>query len=74
MTTLRERLARAETTDVLMHKSELTVEEVAELLGFSADMIRRAIRDGELHARIVGHQVCGIGRADLIAWLERLGA
>lgn len=69
MSTLRERLARAETMEELTHKSELTVEEVAALLGFTQDMIHRAIRDGELRARIVGHQVCGIGRAELIAWL-----
>lgn len=70
MSDFRTRQARAESSDALIHKHELTVEEVAELFRFHPDVVRHAIWGGELPARTVGHEICGIARADLIAWLK----
>ena len=70
MSDFRSRLARAESSDELIHRHELTVEEVAELFRFPPDLIRHAVRDGELRARMLGHEICGIARTDLVAWLK----
>ena len=67
---LRSRLARAESSEELLHRHELTVEEVAELFRFPPDLIRHAVRDGELRARMLGHEIRGIARTDLVAWLK----
>ena len=70
MSTYRLREAREESWETLIHQQELTVEEVAELFRFSPDLVRHAVWNGELPARMLGHEICGIARADLIAWLK----
>ena len=70
----REQLAEAESSAELMAKPVLTVEEVAELLGFAPEVLYRAIHDGELVATHVGHAVTGVAREHLIAWLRRRAA
>ncbi len=70
MSTFRARLARAESSADLMHKPEFTAEEVAELFQLSPEVVWQAIWHGELRATILGHQICGIARADLLAWLR----
>ena len=69
----RARQAAAETSDELMTKPVLTVEEVAQLFGLAPHVIRRAVREGELPTDVSGHDICGIRRQDLLAWLERRG-
>jgi hypothetical protein len=70
MGNFRAREARAESSEELITKPELTVEEIAELFRFSPELIRHAVRAGELRARIIGHEICGVARGDLIAWLR----
>ena len=70
MRTYRSRKAHEESWETLIHRQELTVDEVAELFRFSPDLVRHAVWNGELRARILGHEICGIARADLIAWLK----
>lgn len=78
MSSFRSQQARAESSDELIHKHELTVEEVAELFRFPADIVRHAVWAGELPARLSGDEICGIARTDLVIWLkarsEREGA
>lgn len=70
MSTFRARRAHDESSEELIHKPELTIEEVAELFQLSPNTIRWAVLHGELRARVVGHDTCGIARVDLIAWLK----
>jgi excisionase family DNA binding protein len=70
MSTHRAHEAREESWETLIHQQALTVEEVAELFRFSPDLVRHAIWNGELRARMIGHEICDIARADLIAWLQ----
>lgn len=70
MSTFRSREARAESSEELITKPELTVEEIVELFRFSPELVRHAVRVGELRARVIGHEICGIARGDLIAWLR----
>ncbi len=69
----RARQATEETSAELMTKPVLTVEEVSQLFGLSPYLIRYAVREGELPADVQGHDICGIKRQDLLAWLERRG-
>ena len=69
----RARHAAAETSEELMTKPVLTVEEVSQLFGLSPYLIRHAVREHELPADSCGHDICGIKRQDLLAWLERRG-
>jgi|tagenome__1003787_1003787.scaffolds.fasta_scaffold18306189_2 excisionase family DNA binding protein len=70
MSAFRAEQARAESSDELIHKHELTVEEVAELFQLPADVVRHAIWQGKLPARMLGKEICGIARTDLVAWLK----
>jgi excisionase family DNA binding protein len=70
MSDFRSPQARAESSDEPIHEHELTVEEVAELFRFPPDLIRHAIWNGELRARMLGQEICGIARTDLVAWLR----
>lgn len=70
MSAFRAEQARAESSDELMHKHELTVEEVAELFRLPADVIRHAIWAGDLPARMQGKEICAVARTDLVAWLK----
>lgn len=74
MSTFRSREAHHESSEELIMKSELTVEEVAELFRFSPDLVRHAVWNGELRARRAGHEICGIARGELIAWLRARSA
>ena len=70
MSAFRAEHARAESSEELIHKHELTVEEVAELFQLPADVIRHAIWSGELPAQMQGKEICGIARTDLVAWMK----
>jgi excisionase family DNA binding protein len=56
----------------VMHKLTLSYEEVEALTGFSVESIRRAIKDGQLHAVKVGRNNF-IKRVDLDAFITSLG-
>ncbi len=55
----------------LLHKDHYRPEEAAYLLGIDADVIYHAAFAKQLKAEIVGHDVVGIQRHDLIRWMER---
>ncbi len=68
--------------DELLREDRYNPEEAAELLwpdgaeGWlrsGLDVVRHAAFAGELRARIVGHDIVGIRRDDLLAWLEARG-
>ncbi len=67
----RARHAAAETSEELMTKPVLSVEEVAQLFGLSPYVIRRAVYEHELPADVCGHDILGIKRANLLVWLVR---
>ena len=56
-----------------LHHDSYTLHEVANLLGMDLDVIRHAVQTGELAATKAGHEIVGIARADLLAWLDRRG-
>ena len=66
--------AHEETIEELLHKQWYTVAEICELFRFSPLVVRRAARQGELHAAIIDHHVYGASRADLITWLKERAA
>ena len=66
--------AHEETIEELLHKEWYTVAEICELFRFSPLVVRRAARQGELHAIIVDHHIYGARREDLIAWLKERAA
>ena len=57
----------------LLHHERYTPQELAELLDMSVQFICQAAFRGELRAQIVGHDVVGIRREDMLAWLEERG-
>ena len=56
-----------------LHHDRYRVQEVANLLGMSVDMIRHAVQRGELKADHVEHEITFIHRDDLLAWLNARG-
>ena len=58
----------------LLHRERYAPEELARLLGIGVDAVCQAAFRGELRARIIGHDVVDIRRADIIAWLDGLPA
>lgn len=56
-----------------LREDQYTVQEVANLLGMSVDMIRHAVQAGELQAVRFEHDIVGIRREDLLAWLNARG-
>ncbi len=55
--------------DTLYRQDTYTPEEAAELAGCNIDRIYEAAFAGRLKAKIVGHDVVSIARADLVAWM-----
>jgi excisionase family DNA binding protein len=56
-----------------LHHERYRVQEVANLLGMSVDVIRHAVQRGDLKAEHVEHEITFIHRDDLLAWLNRRG-
>lgn len=56
-----------------LHNDRYRVQEVANLLGMSVDMIRHAVQRGELKADHIEHEITYIHREDLLAWLQSRG-
>jgi excisionase family DNA binding protein len=55
----------------LLHQHSYTPEELSELLEIGAHTIRRAAREGRLHATMAGNDIVSINRADALAWLKQ---
>jgi hypothetical protein len=69
-----ERSDEPRTVEELLHAQRYTPEELADLTGVGLDVIRRAIYDGFLPARMVEDDIIDITRADALRWLnERSG-
>ena len=64
-----ERRTHHSVYELLQHE-RYTPEEVAELLGIGVHIIQHAAFSGELRAQIVGHDIIGIRRDDVVAWLK----
>lgn len=62
--------AHDQSTAELLHKHWYTVEEICELFRFSPQMVRNAVRNGELHATICDHHIYSVTREAVIAWLK----
>ena len=56
-----------------LREEQYTVQEVANLLGMSTDMIRHAVQAGELQAERMEQEIVSIRRADLLDWLNSRG-
>lgn len=64
----RQRVARV---SALMSQEWYTAEETSDLLGVSLDLVRRAVANGRLPARIGDGERVQIGHHDLVSWLQR---
>lgn len=51
-------------------REEYLPDEAALLYGISVEVVMHAIRQGELKARRIGHNIVGIPRAELIMWFK----
>lgn len=63
-------LPHHESAEELLHKDHYTVSELAELLDVHPYVIWGAVRDGQLRARKIGHDIVSIRRDDVIEWLR----
>ena len=54
----------------LLQQDRYTPEGVSELLGIGLDVIRHAAFAGTLRADIEGHDIIGLRRDDVLAWLQ----
>ncbi len=64
---------RPERMDDLLRKEEYTPEELATLLEVDPHVIRRAAREGQLRATMVGDDVVSISREAALQWLASRG-
>ncbi len=54
--------------DELQHQEIYTLEEAADLLLISVNVMRHAVFTGELHAQVIGHHIISISRQEILAW------
>jgi hypothetical protein len=54
--------------DELQHQESYTLEEAADLLLISINVMRHAVFTGELPARIVGHHIVSLSRQEVLLW------
>ena len=54
----------------LLQQDEYTPEEVADLLGIDINVVRHAAFTGQLRAEIVGEDIVGIRREDVVEWFR----
>ena len=64
---------RNESDFALLQQDHYTVDELSKLVGMDHHLIERAVFNGQLNARIEGHQIVSIAREDAIAWLRDRG-
>jgi len=59
----------------LLQAEEYTPEELSELTGIGLDVVRRAVHDGNLPARMVENDIISISRSAVVQWMaNREGA
>jgi hypothetical protein len=51
-------------------REHFSPDDLADLLGIGVEVIRKAVRRGELKAFIVDHRIVDITRAEAIRWLQ----
>ena len=56
--------------DDLLHDDHYTPQELADLLGIPVEVVCEAAFAHQLPARIAGHDILRITRADALAWLR----
>lgn len=59
--------------ETLLRQHSYTPEELSKLLDIGAHTIRRAAREGRLHATMLGHDIISINRSDVLTWLKQRG-
>ena len=64
---------RNESDFALLQHDHYTVDELSKLVDMDHHLIERAVFNGQLNARIEGHQIVSITREDAIAWLRDRG-
>jgi excisionase family DNA binding protein len=57
----------------LLQSERYTPQDLAEILGVSAESVCHAAFSGELRAHVVGHDIVDIRREDVLAWLKAHG-
>jgi excisionase family DNA binding protein len=62
---------RLERVAALIRQERYSIEEVADLLGMSVDLVRRAARNGTLPAMVGDGGVPSIRHEDMVRWLRR---
>jgi excisionase family DNA binding protein len=65
-----ERHTQESMYELLQHE-EYTPEEVSRLLGIGVDQVRHAVFTGRLPAEVVGDDIVGIRREDVVDWFMR---
>ena len=56
------------TPDELLHQETYTLEEAADVLLISVNIMRHAVFTGELPAQVIGHHIIAISRQEILAW------
>ncbi|HET9015907.1 MAG TPA: helix-turn-helix domain-containing protein [Thermomicrobiaceae bacterium] len=56
-----------------LHQDHYTPEELADLLEMDVYVVRSAVWDGKLPARIIGNNIVSIRREDVLRWLAERG-
>jgi hypothetical protein len=51
-------------------REHFSPDELADLLGIGVEVIRKAVRQGDLKAFIVEHRIIDIKRSEAIKWLQ----
>ena len=53
-----------------LNREHFSPEELADLLGVGVEVIRKAVRHGDLNAFVVEHRIVDIKRSEAITWLQ----
>lgn len=65
--------AERKSLEEILHQSEYTPHELADLLEMSLYVIQSAVWNGQLKATVIGHDIVSIRRVDVLEWLKRRG-
>lgn len=62
--------AHRKSLEEILHQSEYTPHELAELLEMSLYVIQSAVWNGQLKANVIGHDIVSMRRGDVLQWLK----
>lgn len=65
--------AERKSLEEILHQSEYTPHELADLLEMSLYVIQSAVWNGQLKATVIGHDIVSIRRGDVLEWLKSRG-